>query len=101
MNVLYFGLGILALAGVAIDLLWTTLWVQEGAGPLTTRLMRWSWKGLRRVTEPGSRALSLAGPLILAFTTIGWLTLMWGGWTLVFASAEGTLIDTVSKNPIT
>ena len=101
MNGLYFGLGTLALVGVAVDLLWTTLWVEGGAGPLTTRLMRWSWKGLRRATAPHSRVLSLAGPFILVFTTVAWLVLIWGGWTLVFASAERTLIDTVSKNPIT
>ena len=59
------------------------------------RLMRWTWAVLCRVASPGSRALSLTGPLVLVFTTLVWVVFMWAGWTLVFASTDATLIDTL------
>ncbi len=102
MNLGYLGLGVALLVAVAVDLLWTTLWVEGGAGPVTTRLMRWVWEGLRRVTDSDSRGLSLVGPFVLALTTLVWVALMWTGWTLVFASTEGTLVDALNRGaPIT
>ena len=101
MNFAYLGLGVALLAFVVVDLLWTTLWVEGGAGPLTSRLMRWTWAGLRRVASPRSKALSLAGPLVLTLTTAAWFGLSWAGWTLVFASAESALVDTLNNQPIT
>ena len=100
MNLLYFGLGAALLVGVVVDLLWTTLWVEGGAGPLTTRLMQWVWTAARGTVRDHPRALSLTGPFVLTVTTAGWLVCMWAGWTLVFASADLTLIDTVNENPV-
>ncbi|WP_459191892.1 ion channel [Halosimplex sp. J119] len=93
-------LGALALAVVVVDLLWTTLWVEGGAGPLTTRSMGWTWRALRRVASGRPRALSLAGPLILAGSLTLWIALLWGGWTLLFAGAEDVLVDTRGAGPI-
>ncbi len=91
--------GICLLAIVVIDLLWTTLWVEGGAGPLTDLLMAGTWDGFRRAVAGHSRLLTLSGPVILALGLVGWLVLLWAGWTLVFASAEFPLIDTVSGGP--
>lgn len=100
MNLVYFGLGVLLL-GVAIgDLLWTTLWVEGGAGPLTTRLMQWTWQGLRRIAGHRPRVLSMVGPLVLVLTILVWLVFIWAGWTLIFASAESVLVDTLDRGPI-
>lgn len=43
MNLVYLTVGILLVAGVIVDILWTTTWVEGGAGPLTARLMELIW----------------------------------------------------------
>lgn len=94
MNVAYILLGTAILAVAVVDVLWTTLWVDGGSGPLSSRLTAALWRGLRRVGDGGSRALSLAGPLMLVATLGAWVLAIWGGWTLVFAGAEGALVNT-------
>lgn len=100
MNLLYFTLGILLLVVVVGDLLWTTLWVEGGAGPLTSRLMSWSWRALRKIAGQNSQVLSLSGSLIFTIGLSMWIALLWGGWTLIFASADRALIDTLNRGPI-
>ena len=100
MNLLYLGLGVVLLLGVTIDLLWTTLWAEGGAGPLTHWLMTGLWGGFRTVSNQDSRVLRLAGPLILLAELLMWVILLWVGWTLVFASAEEILIDTLDRGLI-
>ena len=100
MNLLYLGLGVVLLLGVTIDLLWTTLWAEGGAGPLTHWLMTGLWGGFRTVSNQDSRVLRLAGPLFLLAELLMWVILLWVGWTLVFASAEEILIDTLDRGLI-
>ncbi|WP_122090834.1 potassium channel family protein [Halalkalicoccus subterraneus] len=100
MKWLFLAIGIVLLVSAASDLLWTTLWVEGGAGPLTSRLMAWTWRVFRRVCRQNSRVLALAGPVIFVLTLVVWITLLWGGWTLVFAGGESTLIDTMNRGPI-
>ncbi|MDF9745504.1 potassium channel family protein [Natrinema salsiterrestre] len=100
MNPVPFGLGVLLLVAVVVDLLWTTLWVEGGAGPLTSQLMAVTWSGFRRVGDRGSRLLTLSGPVTLLIGLVTWIVLLWGGWTLVFAGAEYPLIDTIGGGPI-
>ena len=100
MNLLYLVLGVGLLVVVIVDLLWTTLWVEGGAGPVTSRLMAWTWSTIRSVGSRNDTVLTLAGPAVLVLSLTAWISLLWGGWTLVFASAEGTLTDTVNANPI-
>lgn len=85
-------LGTLLIALAAVDALWTTLWVNGGAGPLSGRLAAALWWGLRLAT-PKERTwpLSLAGPIILVAVALGWVALLWCGWTLVFSSYEAAL----------
>ncbi|WP_265108985.1 potassium channel family protein [Halosolutus halophilus] len=101
MNGGYFLLGVVLLGSVTVDLLWTTLWISEGAGPLTSLLMARTWQVLRTVGPRNDRLLSLSGPLILTLGLSVWIVLLWGGWTLVFASGEHALIDTLHRGPIT
>lgn len=100
MDPVYLALGALLLAITVVDLTWTTLWVEGGAGPLTSRLMSWTWRALRRIAGRNSRILSLAGPLIFAISLGTWIALLWGGWTLVFAGAEDALVDTLDRGPV-
>lgn len=100
MSTLYLILGVLLLLVVIIDLLWTTLWVEGGAGPLTSRLMAGTWKLVRRAGARNSRLLTVSGPLILILSLAIWIAFLWAGWTLLFASAENVLIDTVDARQI-
>ncbi|RRJ29390.1 potassium channel family protein [Halocatena pleomorpha] len=100
MTILYLVLGVLFLFVVITDFLWTTLWVEGGAGPLTSRLMVWTWGLVRRAGDRNSQLLTVSGPLILIFGLASWIVFLWAGWTLLFASAENVLIDTVDARRI-
>lgn len=95
MSSVYLVLGVVLLATVVIDLLWTTLWVEGGAGPLTSLLMASTWRVFRATMSPDSRLLTLSGPSILVLGFTMWITLLWAGWTFVFASDPGALVDTI------
>ncbi|MFC6757040.1 ion channel [Halomicroarcula sp. GCM10025894] len=92
------GLSLLCLA--IADLLWTTLWVEGGAGPLTARAMRWTWHGVRLVGHRRRHLLTVAGPVVLLLSITLWLGLLWAGWTLVFAGVEDAITDTLGPGPI-
>lgn len=98
-NILPLGVGVLLLVAVVVDLLWTTLWSDGGAGPLSARLTAWTWRGLRAVGSGRSRLLSLAGPIVLVATLVMWVGLLWAGWTFVFAGGDPGLADTRDPGP--
>lgn len=100
MNLALLTLGVLFLAIVIVDLLWTTLWVEGGAGPLTSLLMASVWRMLRRFGEKDSRILTLSGPIILIVGLATWITLLWGGWAFIFAGGESSIIDTVNRDHV-
>lgn len=100
MNLLPLVAGLLVLATVSVDLLWTILWVQGSAGPLTSRLMNTEWKIIRKMFGDRRRLLSLSGPIILVTSLSVWTALLWVGWTLLFAGGESTLVDTRNMDPI-
>jgi hypothetical protein len=100
MDPLYFVLGVFFLILVVVDLLWTTLWVEGGAGPLTARLMAWEWKGVRKIEDSHAKLRSLSGPIILISSLFVWILLLWIGWTLVFAGSPFPIIDTIDGGPI-
>jgi hypothetical protein len=99
MSWLLITVGTLLVLLTVLDLLWTTLWVDGGAGPLSRWATRGLWRGLRAVGG-GSRLFSLAGPLALVATLLLWIALLWAGWTLVFAGGEPSLLDTRANEPI-
>ena len=100
MNPVYLGLGVVLLLLALVDLLWTTLWIEGGAGPLTSRLMSLTWQTLKKVAGKRPRVLSLSGPLILILGLTMWIALLWTGWVFLFAGGEGSLIDTRDTGPI-
>lgn len=92
MNWLFLIGGIVLILIVFIDALWTTLWVESGAGPLARKSSNWIWRGgLSVIGRERHRRLSLLGPLILFFTLIMWIVLLWAGWVLVFAGGSQSL----------
>lgn len=102
MNVGYLALGFLFLVASIVDQLWTALWVDGGAGPLSSRLTSGTWRGLKRLDGPRSRLLSLSGPLVLMLTLVLWVGLLWAGWTFVFAGGgQEALTYTRASRPVT
>ncbi|SFC17814.1 Ion channel [Halobiforma haloterrestris] len=101
MQPLFLLAGAAVLVAVIVDILWTTLWVDGGSGPLSGRLTTIVWRGLRRVSRDDSRVLGLAGPLILALTLAMWIALLWLGWTLLFAGGTTALVSTQTDQPAT
>lgn len=92
--------GLLLLALVVLDVLWTTISVEGGAGPLTSRLMVGTWRSLRWAVPERSPALVLCGPLAMVVTLGAWLLALWAGWTLVFGSTTLSLVDTVGASTV-
>jgi len=101
MSLVYLVVGIAVLVVTIVDILWTTLWVDGGSGPLSSRLTSWLWRGLRQFGSERSRVLSLAGPIILTTTLVVWVAAIWGGWTLVFGSSGASLTNARSGTPVT
>jgi len=98
---LFLVVGLALLVVTIVDILWTTLWVDGGSGPLSSRLATWIWRGLRHLGGTRSRILSLAGPIILMATLVTWVGLIWGAWTLIFAGGENALLATHDDVPVT
>ena len=99
-DLLLLGFGVFLLVSVVVDMFWTTLWSDGGAGPLSSRLTSATWYGLRAVGGRRSRLLSLAGPLALGLTLAMWIGLIWAGWSFVFASGDPALVDNRQNGPI-
>ncbi|WP_222918806.1 potassium channel family protein [Natrinema sp. SYSU A 869] len=94
MNPFYLVAGIVILVAAVVDILWTTLWVDGGSGPVSGRLTTAVWHSLRTASGEHNKALSITGPLILVLTLAMWIGLIWLGWTLIFASYPSSLIST-------
>lgn len=95
-------LGVALLTVTFVDVLWTTLWVDSSAGPLTSKLTTGIWRGWRRlVGSERHRVLSLAGPMTLTLITLMWVSMIWLGWTLIFAADEGALTSSTHARPFT
>lgn len=92
-QLLYLAVGVGLLAVTVGDLLWATLWSNGGAGPLSSRLSRWTWRALEAVGGEDSRLLTLSGPVILTLTLVMWFGLIWGSWTLVLAGGENAIVE--------
>ncbi|AQQ55260.1 ion channel [Planococcus lenghuensis] len=100
MEWIYLVAGIGLLLFVTIDVFWTTLWVDGGAGPISSRLSRFLWKMTRGIGRGHPWLLSLAGPAVLAITLVTWIGLLWLGWLLVFSGDIHSVVDTRDDKPI-
>ncbi|WP_033541145.1 potassium channel family protein [Planococcus sp. CAU13] len=100
METFYFLVGILLLTAGIIDFLWTTLWVDRGAGPITDRLATIIWKNLKRMSKKVPTVLSFSGPLIITLTIKLWILLVWMGWTFIFAGSESAISDSTDQEPV-
>lgn len=94
MEVAFGVLGGALVALALLDALWTTLWVDGSAGPVTGRVTTWLWRAALRVLRGRHTALSAMGPVVLVATVVQWIALLWVGWTLLFAADDGALLST-------
>jgi hypothetical protein len=69
-----------------LDALWTTLWVDGSAGPVTGRVTTWIWRAALSGLRGRHRPLTVVGPLVLVNTVALWIVLLWAGWVLLLAS---------------
>lgn len=101
MDTLIFVTGLVLLLWGLLEGLWTTIWVDGNAAPLTSRFTTAIWKVFRKVVPTGkNKTLSLAGPIILAGTVVIWVLLIWLGWTLIFYSdSSSILVKATNSSP--
>lgn len=99
MDLFFLVIGIIIVVLTLIDFIWTTLWVDGGAGPLTNKLTSAYWTLHKQVSRNNSQFLSLAGPMILVFTLATWIFMLWVGWTFIFASSD-MIVDTKDGGPL-
>ena len=83
----------------AADALWTTLWVDGNAGPMTRRHSSWMRRAVLRVAGRHHRTLSLTGPIVLVTSVLVWAMTVWAGWVLLFSADSRSLVDTHSGVP--
>ncbi|EXJ23141.1 hypothetical protein ADIAL_1426 [Alkalibacterium sp. AK22] len=100
MHILFYILGLsVTLLGV-VDLIWTTLWVDGGAGPVSKRTARWTWTAVKRISGDKDGLFNIVGPLILIFTILSWVLLIWLGSALFFAGDPDSIIQTTFEGPV-
>ncbi|MDO5457971.1 MAG: ion channel [Atopococcus tabaci] len=99
MQFLWAVLGVLLLLFVTLDIIWTTLWVDGGAGPLTNFVTSLIWKSLKKI-GPTGKMLEQSGPVILIMTLLTWVTAAWLGWFLLLLFIEDPLINTIDSRPL-
>jgi hypothetical protein len=94
MNVLIQMVGAALVVWSVVEAVWTALWPDGHAGPLTHVTVKGVWALVRSVVPRGAhRALSLSGPLTFVVVLVGWVTMLWLGWGLVFYSDPTALAD--------
>ena len=99
MHVLLFLLGAFLILFGGVDALWTTLWVDGNAGPLTRRHNSWMRRVILRVAGQRHRVLSMTGPIVLLTSVLVWAMIPWIGWVLLYSSDSQSLVQTHSGVP--
>lgn len=99
MNWLVLAIGILIVLVILIDVIWTSMWVGGGAGPVTRVTGNLGWKAIKLVSQGRHRVMPLAGPVVLTLTVTTWLLLLWLGWFMIF-SAEATAVLTAATEEL-
>jgi hypothetical protein len=94
MHILLLVGGVIVLGFGAVDPLWTTLWVDGNAGPLTRRHNSAIRRLILRLAGKRHRVLSTTGPIVLVTSVLVWAIIPWIGWVLLFSSDPHSLLNT-------
>lgn len=94
-------LGAFLVVVAATDAVVTTLSAGNGGGPLSSRMARLTWKTMRAAARDRgpARLLSFAGAAVLLVSVLTWVVLLWAGWTLIFSSSDGAVVDSTTSAP--
>lgn len=103
MNIFLATVGAVLVLLSLVDMIWTTVAVSAGAGPVTGRLTAGLWHGVRRIAGQGQnhRLLRLGGIAIVCSVFITWIVMLVIGWGLVFTASPGAVIDVSASAPAT
>ncbi len=98
MSYVFYILGIAITLYTLLDIIWTTLWVDGGAGWLTDRITTGIWRGLLKADSTFLKNIS--GPLILTVILFTWFFLLWLGATVFFAGDLSAIVNSSSNESI-
>lgn len=93
-----FVLGIIVVLAALADLVLTTVRVGARRGPVTAVVARAVWRGTL-VGRPSHHRRSLAGLAATVAVLLGWVGLLWGGFTLMYLSDADAVMDSSSGMP--
>lgn len=82
MRSIFYIVGIAIIVFTIVDLVWTTLWVDGGAGPLSKRVAETLWKVFDKLGKKNSKFYDFTGPITLVSTLLSWSLLIWIGFAL-------------------
>jgi hypothetical protein len=101
MQILLILSGVALLGFTALDVLWTTLAVGSGGGPLTSRLCSVLWKVVlhQRHCRRRHHLLTIAAYIIILLPTLIWIFLTLVGWVLIFSVSRDSLISSDTNQP--
>ena len=93
--------GVLVLLATTVDLFATVAQPGRHGGFLATRLVDLAWRGALRLHSawPSHRRLAAAGVMCVVAVPLCWMASMWLGWSLVFASSDGAVVDARTGEP--
>ena len=94
MNWLLLVPGILIVLITLVDVVWTSMWVGGGAGPVTRAVANAIWQAFGLIGHQRHRLMVISGPLILTLTVLAWVFLLWSGWLLIFISQATAVLTT-------
>ena len=100
MNILLLVAGIIILIIVSIDIL-TTILKLSGGGLISNGVSKVIWRIFRFMAGSDARKkiLNYAGISILVFLFLSWTAALWLGYSLIFLSAESSVVDTSTNVP--
>ncbi|MFL6235237.1 MAG: two pore domain potassium channel family protein [Thermoanaerobaculia bacterium] len=101
MRILLGLLGIGILLVTIYDVLWTTLRLTSG-GPITSWVTDELWKlsvRMARSYKVPHKVLATLGFLIVLFTVVLWVLLVWTGWTLVMEMSPRAVLESATGRP--
>lgn len=92
--------GIIILIVVSIDIL-TTILKLSGGGLISNGVSRVIWRIFRNLggNKARSKVLNYAGISILVFLFMSWVFALWLGYSLIYLSDEGSVVDTSTEVP--
>lgn len=98
MNWFFYISGVIVIGLAITDLIWTTLWVDGGAGPLSKRLAEIIRRVFNRLGNIKNKFYDFVGPVTLVSTLFLWSFMIWAGFSLFFSGDPTSISNTSSPD---